>query len=425
MSYIGTTKIGKMFLGSTEIAKAYLGDTLVFRKGGAATGIPYIRNTVGSGNASYIDTGITPDSTTRVIIWARNWNPNSGYLFGSRVASNDNMFALFANSATQSGSIAISYKSALTVTGVDCFRYLSGYHKYELNNNSLYIDDVLIGSATAAAITSDKTIHIFGLNNGDAHAGTNYPVDICKAEIWKGGSLVRYFTPVETPSVGFYDSITQTVFTNAGTGSFTYGTFNKNAYEPLEYIEADGNQNFDAGIHGKNDLPFVVKFIPNATTNYPQIFGGRTTSSSKKYGLSMGKESVNGSVITIQFNTGNTSYDNGSTMNGSTLIVVKGTAASAVIYRNTSGYPLDTLYTLSPTAATFETDYNIFVGALNNAGSVVNRYKGKYYFLSFGKERNFVPAKVNGVAGMYETYNDQFYPSATDTPFIAGPSLAA
>ena len=250
-------------------------------------------------------------------------------------------------------------------------------------------------------------------------------MDICKAEIWKGGSLVRYFTPVETPSVGFYDSITQTVFTNAGTGSFTYGTFNKNAYEPLEYIEADGNQNFDAGIHGKNDLPFVVKFIPNATTNYPQIFGGRTTSSSKKYGLSMGKESVNGSVITIQFSTGNTSYDNGSTMNGSTLIVVKGTAASAVIYRNTSGYPLDTLYTLSPTAATFETDYNIFVGALNNAGSVVNRYKGKYYFLSFGKERNFVPAKVNGVAGMYETYNDQFYPSATDTPFIAGPSLAA
>ena len=34
MSYIGNTKIGRMFLGATEIAKAYLGSTLVFQKGG-------------------------------------------------------------------------------------------------------------------------------------------------------------------------------------------------------------------------------------------------------------------------------------------------------------------------------------------------------------------------------------------------------
>lgn len=33
MSYIGTTKIGGMYLGSTGIAKAYLGTDLVFQKG--------------------------------------------------------------------------------------------------------------------------------------------------------------------------------------------------------------------------------------------------------------------------------------------------------------------------------------------------------------------------------------------------------
>ena len=32
MSYIGSTKIGRMFLGGTEIAKAYLGSVLVFQK---------------------------------------------------------------------------------------------------------------------------------------------------------------------------------------------------------------------------------------------------------------------------------------------------------------------------------------------------------------------------------------------------------
>ena len=37
MSYLGTDKIGKMFLGDTEIAKAYLGTDLVFAKGGGPT----------------------------------------------------------------------------------------------------------------------------------------------------------------------------------------------------------------------------------------------------------------------------------------------------------------------------------------------------------------------------------------------------
>ena len=34
MSYIGITKVGKMFLGNAEIAKAYLGSNLVFQRGG-------------------------------------------------------------------------------------------------------------------------------------------------------------------------------------------------------------------------------------------------------------------------------------------------------------------------------------------------------------------------------------------------------
>lgn len=37
MSYIGSTKIGKLYLGAQEINKAYLGNTLVFQKGGGPT----------------------------------------------------------------------------------------------------------------------------------------------------------------------------------------------------------------------------------------------------------------------------------------------------------------------------------------------------------------------------------------------------
>lgn len=42
MSYIGTTKIGKMYLGNTEIAKAYLGTDLVFQKGGSPAIVPVL-----------------------------------------------------------------------------------------------------------------------------------------------------------------------------------------------------------------------------------------------------------------------------------------------------------------------------------------------------------------------------------------------
>jgi len=56
MSYLGTTKIGKMFLGSVEIVKAYLGTALVFQKGGNLpyTPVAYIET---DGDA-YIDSGI-------------------------------------------------------------------------------------------------------------------------------------------------------------------------------------------------------------------------------------------------------------------------------------------------------------------------------------------------------------------------------
>lgn len=41
MSYIGTTKIGGMYLGGTEIAKAYLGTDLVFQKGAQPQPVEY------------------------------------------------------------------------------------------------------------------------------------------------------------------------------------------------------------------------------------------------------------------------------------------------------------------------------------------------------------------------------------------------
>ena len=77
MSYLGTTKIGKMYLGSTEIAKAYLGTDLVFQKGGTPplyTEVDYIE----TDGVAYIDTGIAGTTPKSVEINVTPVLPSSG-----------------------------------------------------------------------------------------------------------------------------------------------------------------------------------------------------------------------------------------------------------------------------------------------------------------------------------------------------------
>ena len=74
MSYIGTTKIGGMYLGSTGIAKAYLGTDLVFQKGSQPQPVQHTLtvnlSSYDSVDKSYYNiTGVSnaytaPDSTT-------------------------------------------------------------------------------------------------------------------------------------------------------------------------------------------------------------------------------------------------------------------------------------------------------------------------------------------------------------------------
>lgn len=386
----------------------------------APTTIAYIRNV---GRDAYIDTGIKPDNTTRVIVWARNFNPNSNFIFGSRTAFRSNSFAMNANTGEGSCRITQHYANQiLTPSSGDHVRYLSNYHKYELDNNKMSIDDTIIQTMTSSTFSNNYNIHIFGLNNGGSHVSPFYPIDICAVKIYKNGILVRDYTPVQSPSVGFYDAVSGNVFTNANSsGSFSYGTFEEDAYTPLEYIECTGAQYFDTGIHGTQDLPFVTKFIPNVPSGYSQLFGVRTSSSSKRFELSFGDTTVAGRYLTSAYNTGAKNYNNTSSLNGSTYVCVKSSNVVTLYLDSTS---MTEKATLTHTAETFTTDYNIYAFALNNNNSsALNEFTGKAHILSFGSERNFVPAMVDNVAGMWDTYGDVFYPSLTGIPFIAGNEL--
>ena len=429
MIKLGTNSIGAVYLGSNKIGKAYLGSNLVFQSGTQPQPalIPYIR---GGADGSYIDTGITPDNTTRVIIWARNWNPatSNNMLFGYMDSSNNtNGFSLATWSAASTGRIGVYYGvyNNPYVIVDDAFKYLSGYHKYELDAGAFKVDDVTIATAPSATISTNNTLHLFGRNTGGTHSNAALPIDICACKIYKNDVLVRDYTAVNSPSVGLYDAVSDTVFTNAGSGSFTYGTFNSSAYTPLEYIAASGSSYFLTPAIGSYSLPIVTKFRPTATnaewfspiggrdntngTNRCEIYTGNTTYSNARIGAVLGDTSE------YLYST-----TTAGAVRNKDVIVVKNNNTFTAYYNNAI---LGSAVTFS-VASSYSTGAPLSVGTTweNHLSSDVSSFVGNIYYVGLGGY-NLVPAKVAGVAGMYDTYNDIFYPSTTSTPFTAGPEL--
>ena len=420
MSYLGTNKIGKMYLGDTEIAKAYLGDDLVFQNTQPAL-VPYIR---GGADGSYIDTGITPDNTTRVIVWARNFNPNAGFLFGSRIAFQNTAFAVNANTGTQSGRISANYGNVISNVGSgDHFTLLSGYHKYELNGANLVVDDTLILTSTGTFSSNSLNIHLFGLNNNGTHTSSSIPIDVCACQIYKGGVLVRDYTVRNTPSVGLYDSVSETLFTNAGAGSLTYGEFNPNAYVPLEYITASASSYFMSEAIGGYSLSAVTKFKPTGTTaSYFAIFGGRDATNRCQFFV--GNEAHSTSRLSAILGTGSATDFYSSNTDGyvrnKEIVAVK-TNGDIIAY--IANAKVGNTYS-SSVSSSYTTGVPLCVCGdwYAHSSTYTHGFYGNLYYIRLGGY-NFVPAKVGGVAGMYDTYNDVFKPSESGTPFVAGPTL--
>lgn len=432
MSYIGTNKIGKMYLGTTEIAKAYLGNNLVYQQGSQPQPvmIPYIR---GGADGSYINTGINPDSTTKVIIWARNWNPAGGIICGARNGANVQNFFLAANRGTPD-VMTIGYGGGATAMTGNQYRYFSSYHKYELNGNVLSIDDTVIGSAATATVSCSYPLHLLGLNSGGTHANTNFMIDICACQIYKNNVLVRDFTAVNSPSVGLYDAVSDTVFTNAGSGSFVYGTFNQNAYTRLEYIECAAAQGFDTGATIAYSDIMICRFMTTQSTpRVYYVFSAPTTrivdgyksacsvaissaSDLNRYcAFTFGRVASSGTISSVSI------YNSTSPRLTNLLLTFVKWDNKGRLYLNDAA--IGTEGTATSASSGIQTDDTCVLGGASLAFATETNFTGRFYYFGIGSKRSLVAAKVNNIAGMYDNYNDVFYPSATSTPFIAGPNI--
>lgn len=426
MIKLGSNNIGKIYLGSNPIGKVYLGRNLVFQSGSSPTpptpptpgdGIPYIRG----GAGSYIDTGITADNTTRVVLWARNINPTVGNSipFGSQVSADSSAFVFYTAGTTRIGSIGVRYRNSGTTYVSNAWKYLSHYHKYELGPDGFLVDDTQLATVSASSFSNGLNIHLFGNNTNGTHSPSNGIIDICACKIYKNDVLVRDYTATNSPSVGLYDAVSGTLFTNAGSGSFTYGTFDENAYTPLEYVSSSGSSYFDTDIKGDYDLRCVLAFKPTGTTaQFYRVIGARDTSPTNMFEVATGNDSYINARLYLNYGTSATTAYSSTTNNyltGRLLTVIKNNNV-VTAYSNNSTFGSATT---GPSDTSFTTTNGIRVFGSRGTNQ---HFVGDIYYNLLGA-CCFVPASVGGVAGMYDTYNDVFHPSETETPFIAGPTI--
>lgn len=163
----------------------------------------------------YIDTGFMPNQDTRVVIDADfPAKSDAGWLFGARVASKDRNYSFLTY---QNG-----HRSDYNETNGGVFTGVAGRVTFDKNKNLTYVNDAKKSEVTYSSFQVPSNMYLFASNNsGAASAGASATVYSCK--IYDNGILVRDFVPAKNANnvIGLLDLVTQTFYTNAGSGSFT------------------------------------------------------------------------------------------------------------------------------------------------------------------------------------------------------------
>lgn len=201
---------------------------------------------IASSGTQYIDTGVVPSSTTRVVCdfsfkevptdRARNGWASGGsveaFWFGG-----DNDHATFAAS--------VCNNTVVSTTGVALD---TGRHTFDISPSALKFDGTEftnLGQTPYSSRSSTGTMYLFAERQGwTTPIGAYCKMALYSCKIYSEDTPVRDFVPAVRDSdgaVGLYDTVSDVFFTNRGTGAFTSGTVNRFAIYPIAncYVSPD------------------------------------------------------------------------------------------------------------------------------------------------------------------------------------------
>lgn len=222
---------------------------------------------------------------------------------------------------------------------------------------------------------------------------------------------------------GFYDTYSQSFFTNAGVASPSAILLNPPiGYKQLDYIKTTGVQWFDTGITSSGKWRIDMNVRPTAlTTNESQVWCGAYNGSNSK-NFYVGKAGSSNWDIYHQYYT-NSTYRIPYTQ--STYPEIKAITAG--------GAGLGALYVFPNLTSSYTTSTNdqgitsymfcrhINTGASNLPAKIDCFYNGRILDNNVVKRTYLPMIRVSdNVAGLYDLSNNTFKTSMTSTAFVAG-----
>ena len=185
------------------------------------TELEYIETT----GTQYIDTGVIPTLNTKVRVKFLPVAQNGIGFFGARTPASGTANR-FTCTTFSSGT---QLSAGMTVNEWPDFRisnYVGNLYDITIENGSTKVNDITYTTPTNTSVDfGNNTFKLIGVkDNGDVENDTQAKYYLC--QIWESGVLVHYLVPVRRNSdnvVGMYDTVTDTFFINAGTGTFTVG----------------------------------------------------------------------------------------------------------------------------------------------------------------------------------------------------------
>ena len=185
------------------------------------TQVEYIES---NGN-QHINTGVTPDATTEIIIDFYT-STNGKWILGSRLSGGTaNSFGIYLQSTTQYW--AQIGGSEATNGGYVTVSSISGRHVIDVSGYSFKLDDeVKITYNNSISPTNAKDLYIFTMNTNGSADSRKMIGKVYSTKIYKNGNVVRDLVPCindSTGKAGMYDIVNGVFYGNAGTGDFTAG----------------------------------------------------------------------------------------------------------------------------------------------------------------------------------------------------------
>ena len=382
-----------------------------------------------SNGNQYIQTNIDNTSLGRVVSEVRFKSTSRQSLFGCWGGNtsfsyllyvNNNKIAINVSGVTDSNTNIMSFDTSAYYTLDVSFN--DGY--YKINN-----EQKLTLSGTPRY---SRAMWIFCSN--DSADGAYIKASACLKSLQTyntSGTLTYDFRPAKRKSdgvLGLYEVVNNAFYVNSGSGSFIGGTIinqNISDYNRIEYIQGTGTQYLMTTYCPNSNTH--TKLTGNGYVNAEKYFyGARTSNTYMHYAMRVGSsDSTDSSGIRLGYNSSNWyTMVKGATIVGKEFEIDINKNVGTLTYNTTS-------VTNTYSAATFTTQYPLYIFAVNNNGAVDTGYIGSFNLKSFTiwendillKQMVPVTRKSDSEPGMYDLVNDHFYINTGTSSFTAGPRV--